>query len=219
MPSSSSVVKASKEIIESYTNSSSEKSNLTTTFTDNTVSEKVSNSILDKVLKIVKHPKIKWILIALILCAIILFYFKTQNNKKIEGLVKKTQKTINLPQNKDQVQSQDINALIEKEMKDKLMREKILREHLMQQQYQQQQQQFQQQQYQQQQHNQSQSRPKQNVVQPAPIKELSENESESDDEIFIEDKNVMNHNLTMDEMNAIDKQLEDVNIDHIMNNQ
>lgn len=41
-------------------------------------------------------------------------------------------------------------------------------------------------------------------------------DSSSSDEIFIEDKNIMEHNLTAEEMKAIDRQLEDVNIDHLM---
>ncbi len=40
-------------------------------------------------------------------------------------------------------------------------------------------------------------------------------DTDSTDDVFIENENLMNHNLTLDEMNAIDRQLEDVNIDNI----
>ena len=40
---------------------------------------------------------------------------------------------------------------------------------------------------------------------------INNSESESSDEVFIENENLMKHDLTMEEMNAIDKQLEDIN--------
>ncbi len=58
-----------------------------------------------------------------------------------------------------------------------------------------------------------------NIQQPLPQQpQLTEQltDTTSSEEIFIEDKNVMEHNLTAEEMYAIDRQLEDVNIDHLM---
>ena len=203
MPHTSSVVKSVKELVDSLTNSSSEKSQLTTTFTDNTstVSEKVvqaSNGILDTIMNIIKHPKFKWILVTIILCTLILFYFKSQNKQdKPKDKSKKEPIKEKLTQDNHMPSEKEIHALLEKELKDKLIREQMLQAHLNQHQHQ----------------HQPQHKPPQKSQPPPPPQE--ESDSDSSEEVFIEDENVMNHNLTMDEMNAIDMQLEDVNLDNL----
>ena len=76
MSSTTSVLKASKSIVDSYV-SSSERSDLTTSFTEHTVTHSDNNSknIFQTVIGIIKHPKFKWMVIAVLLCICVFVYF------------------------------------------------------------------------------------------------------------------------------------------------
>ncbi len=232
MSSSTSAIKASKSIVESYISSDSEKSTLTTSFTSHSSATDIdskSEGIINKIMEYINHPKFKWVVLALLLCIFAFIYFKTQSKP-----VKKN--------SKDDAKKDNLNVrlnknghpeLVEKDkpmtfgIKDKSLQEKL--EHL----DNKQQQQFFMKQMQQQHHqHQHQMAPQQMAPQqmapqqmapqmvpqqpqmaPQQQHQQAENDtsdSESSEEVFIENENIMNHNLTMEEMNAIDKQLEDV---------
>ena len=214
MSSATSALKASKSIVDSYI-SSTERSDLTTTFTEHTISETnvSSNSgIFGTIINVIKHPKFKWAVIAVLLCICALVYFKNQNkvmkdNKK-ENIDKK--EPIN---NKEQEYMQKMNEL---EIKEKILLEKMNQFNTQikaQMQIPKNQPQMQ--------VPRPQPQPQMQVPRPQPQPQHQHqhqhhpqqpsNESESSEEVFIENENVMNHNLTMEEMNAIDRQLEDVN--------
>jgi hypothetical protein len=225
MPSSTidNAISSTKSFIESFTSSD----NPTTTFTEHTVASVTKhNGILSKILGFVSQPKFKWYILGLLLCIVAFVYFKFQNKPKkdkTETFNVENKDAQSVPvENKNQP-NQNINLLLEE--RDKEWVNKI---NTMKQQY-----------------NtqlatqadvnaqliaqlQASQRPKPQVPQHVqqtqsrqtgqkptqPVEQLTE--SASSEEIFIEDKNVMEHNLTAEEMNAIDKQLEDVNLDHLM---
>jgi hypothetical protein len=81
MSSSTSAIKASKSIVESYISSNSEKSNLTTSFTSHSSENDVdikANGLMFKIINYVQHPRFKWVVIAILLCIFAFIYFKTQ---------------------------------------------------------------------------------------------------------------------------------------------
>jgi type III secretory pathway component EscV len=205
MSSVSAAVKSAEELIESIS-SSTERSNLTTTFTNDTIVEK-SSGFFTKFLDIISHPKFKWILLAIILTIIAFLYFKSQN-KQIEKH-SPNDATYNVVQDENGkpllVEVSDMpNVERMKQQTDQQTRQQI-RQQIRQEMEQQMRQQMEQQVNQQK---------KQNKKSISPI---SEESVDSSDEVFIEDENIMKHNLTAEEMNAIDRQLEDVNIDHLIN--
>ena len=90
MSSSTSALKASKSIVDSYV-SSTERSDLTTSFTENTPTLSESGSkknIIKTILGVVKHPKFKWIVIAVLLCICVFVYFKSQNKQTKKNKLK-----------------------------------------------------------------------------------------------------------------------------------
>ncbi len=205
MSSVSAAVKSAEELIESIS-SSTERSNLTTTFTNNTIVNK-SSGFFTKFLDIISHPKFKWILLAIILTIIAFLYFKSQN-KQIEKH-SPNDATYNVVQDENGkpllVEVSDMpNVEQMKQQTDQQTRQQIR----------QQMEQQMEQQTDQQNRQQVNQQKKQNKKSISPISEESE---DSSDEVFIEDENIMKHNLTAEEMNAIDRQLEDVNIDHLIN--
>lgn len=224
MPSSTidQAINSTKSLIESFTSSD----NPTTTFTEHTVSS-VQNSggIMTQVLSFISHPKFKWYILGVLLCIVAFIYFKFQNRKipKQENLSNDTKENVTNNMNKNL--NKDTN--VELEERDKLWINKF---NDMKQQFNSQlaaqvdintqlvaklqNQQMQTIKNQPLQGN-TQGNSQGTVVQK---KEQNEQLSEStnSEEIFIEDKNVMEHNLTAEEMNAIDKQLEDVNLEHLM---
>ncbi len=241
MSSSTSAIKASKSIVESYISSNSEKSDLTTSFTSHSSETEVAiNGTVNKIMTVLQHPRIKWIIIAILLCIFAFIYFKTQS-KPIKKNVKDDKKDdLNVRLNKN-----GHPELVEKDkeinfgLKDKGLQEKLEQLDNKQQQV------FMKQMFQHQHQHQHlppqfvppqfvppqfvppQFVPPQVVPQGAPqvvpqvvpqvapsrVVAPHNEETESSDEseeVFIENENIMNHNLTMEEMNAIDKQLEDV---------
>ncbi len=221
------VTSSTKSFIETFTSSE----NPTTTFTEHTVENIASNGIVQKVLAFISQPKFKWYLLGLLLCVIAFIYFKFQNKKpKKENFnTDKTQETseMKVQENTNNDMKENITLLLQERDKEWInkinniknqyntqlatqadvnsklvhqINEQNLRLHAQQQKNPPQQQKNAQQQH-------------KNTSQ-----ELQQQLSESScsEEIFIEDKNVMEHNLTAEEMNAIDKQLEEVNLDHLM---
>ncbi len=274
MSSSTSALKASKSIVESYVSSSSENSNATTTFTDHTTSECETNSSFSKknifnyVLNLLKHPKFKWALIAILLCIVVFIYFRSQNKKHVKDKtdpVKEDTRFENIDIQKDKngrpilvdkKEQEYMDKITQLEKKEKELLAKInqintnnilnkqasshqqeaharaqaqqeaqARAQAQQQaqaqaraQAQAQAQAQLQAQQQAQQQAQAQAQAQQQAHSRAQVQQQAqqqardnEEDTESSDEVFIENENVMNHNLTMDEMNAIDKQLEDMN--------
>jgi len=229
MSSVSAAVKSAEELIESIS-SSTERSNLTTTFTNDTIVEK-SSGFFTKFLDIISHPKFKWILLAIILTIIAFLYFKSQN-KQIEKhspndatynvvqdengkpLLVEVSDMPNVERMKQQT-DQQIRQQTDQQMRQQ-MRQQIRQqmEQEMEQQIRQEMEQQMRQQMEQQNRQQVNQQKKQNKKSISPI---SEESVDSSDEVFIEDENIMKHNLTAEEMNAIDRQLEDVNIDHLIN--
>jgi hypothetical protein len=247
MSSSTSALKASKSIVDSYV-SSTERSDLTTSFTENTPTLSntgLKKTIIQTILGIVKHPKFKWMVIAVLLCICVFVYFKSQNRQTKQANKEQIEDT-RLDIAKDKDGRPILVDLKEKEYMDKIsqmeQREKQLHEKINQmnsnnmrsnnnqqskqhqdmhaiQQAQQAQQaaafhRAQQEAEAQRVHRARQEAEAQRAQQPTFHRE-SESESESSDEVFIENENVMNHNLTREEMNAIDKQLEDININNM----
>jgi len=220
MPSSTidKALSSTKSFIETFTSSD----NPTTTFTEHTVASVANNdSIVSKILGFISQPKFKWYILGMLLCIVAFVYFKFQNKPKKN---KTEQMNVDITEDKPvenkNLPNENINLLLEE--RDKEWINKI---NSMKQQYNTQlatqadvnAQLIAQLQAIQRQNTQPpqpqpprQSAPKQKQ----PIEHLSE--SSQSEEIFIEDKNVMDHNLTAEEMNAIDKQLEDVNLDHLM---
>ncbi len=244
--SSSSALKASKSIVESYV-SSSEKNNITTTFTDHTVSETNMNlskkNILSVVLNIVKHPKFKWAIIAILLCVAVFIYFRTQHKHKKTDKKEDTRNVVNehleiqkdkngKPVIVDKKEQEYMNKITQLEQKEKELASKINQintNNILNKQNQQEAKKIEQ--------NQQEARRMEQIQQEARRMEQiqqearrleqiqqearrmeqlqKEKDTESSDEVFIENENVMGHNLTIDEMNAIDKQLEDININNM----
>jgi hypothetical protein len=240
--SSSSALKASKSIVESYV-SSSEKSNITTTFTDHTVSESNMNlskkNILNVILNIVKHPKFKWAIIAILLCIAVFIYFRTQNKPKKTDKKEDTRNLVNehlevqkdkngKPVIVDKKEQEYMNKITKLEQKEKDLASKInqmntnnILNNTNQQQEAKRMEQIQQEarrmeQIQQEARRREQIQQEARRMEQIKQEELKmEQDTESSDEVFIENENVMVHNLTIDEMNAIDKQLEDININNM----
>jgi FtsZ-interacting cell division protein ZipA len=248
MSSSTSAIKASKSIVESYISSDSEKSNLTTSFTSHSSASDVdskTNGIINKIMEYVQHPKFKWVIIAILLCIFAFIYFKTQAKpvkKDAKADAKKDNLNVRLNKNghpelveKDKQDKQVAFGFKDKELQQKLeqLDNKQQQQFFMKQMQQQMQPQQPQHHHHQQappQHHQHQAQqqaqqqapqqaPQQAQQQaqqqaPPPVSQQVElDASESDDsseEVFIENENIMNHNLTREEMNAIDRQLEDV---------
>ena len=218
MSSATSALKASRSIVDSYV-SSSERSDLTTTFTEHTPTHSnTTNTIMKTVMNIVKHPKFKWIIIAGLLCICVFFYFKKQNKQiKKEQLEDTRLNSVEISQSND---GRPILVNKEKVYMDKIkqlenkIQENIQQSNLAQkaknQPSQSQPQPQHQPQHQSQHQSQHQHQPQHQPQQAQYVSQMDD--TESSDEVFIENSNVMNHNLTMDEMNAIDKQLEDINI-------
>ena len=243
MSSSTSAIKASKSIVESYISSNSEKSDLTTSFTSHSSVTDVdikANGIINKIMDYVQHPKFKWVVIAILLCVFAFVYFKTQSKpvkKDAKGDAKKDNLNVRLNKNghpelvekdkplafgfKDPELQQKIEQLDNKQQQI-FMKQMQQQMQMPQQQMQMPQQQMQmpQQAHQQHQHmappqqqmapQQAQHHHQQAVPQPVTQQKEESDSSEESEEVFIENENIMNHNLTMEEMNAIDKQLEDV---------
>jgi hypothetical protein len=246
--SSSSALKASKSMVESYV-SGTEKSDLTTSFTSNSsVSENdsgLSNGIMEKVMIVVKHPKFKWVVIAILLCVCAFIYFKTQKpSKNVKEDTRKDKLDVKLNKNghPELVEKNKSDKSVKFEFKDKNLQKKLEElDNKQQQQFftnhmQQMNQQPQMMQPPQHHHTQPhvpqphhmpppqqvpkvpQQVPKvpqtvqapQQVPQVQSIAKDSDSEETESEEVFIENENIMNHNLTMEEMNAIDKQLEDI---------
>lgn len=198
MPSSTidKLASSTKSFIETFTSSD----NPTTTFTEHTVAHVTKkNGIFFNILSFVSHPKFKWYILGIILCVVAFIYFKFQNIKPKEKLPN---------ENKQEFANQNDNINVLLETRDNAWLSKIntLK------------QQFNTQLATQADVNAQLLAQLQNAhkhTKPSKQPEQS-SETNSSEEIFIEDKNVQEHNLTADEMNAIDKQLEDVNMDHLM---
>jgi hypothetical protein len=281
--SSSSALKASKSIVESYV-SSSEKSDITTTFTEHSVSECENNNlsknnIIKFLLDMVKHPKFKWALIAILLCIFVFLYFSSQNKKSDKKSYKKEDtRNSNIEIQKDKngkpilvdkkeqelmnkitqmeqtekellnkINKMNTNNILNKQVQNTqqeirtiqdtnreqqeetrrnqqeqeariIQQEEVRRLQQVQQEEVRRMQQAQEVRRMQQAQEEARKMQKEQEVrrmeQQKQVKQLEE-DTESSDEVFIENENVMVHNLTIDEMNAIDKQLEDININNM----
>jgi hypothetical protein len=163
-------------------------------------------NMMTHLLSLVKHPKFKWVIITILLCISAFVYFKTQKKK----VVKKDNKNVELKLNKNnKPEIVEKNNNIKFEFKDKEFQKKIEQLDNQQQAYLNQMHQH---------HNHAGvSAPALQPLHKVPIhapqeqqQEQNNEDTESSDEVFIENENIMNHNLTMEEMNAIDKQLEDI---------
>jgi hypothetical protein len=244
MSSSTSALKASKSIVDSYV-SSTERSDLTTSFTENTPTLSntgLKKTIIQTILGIVKHPKFKWMVIAVLLCICVFVYFKSQNRQTKQANKEQIEDTrLDIAKDKDGrpilvnlKEKEYMDTISQMEQREKQLHEKIhqmnsnnMRSNNNQQSKQHQDmiaaQQAQQaaafHRAQQEAEAQRAQRARQEAEAQRAQKPIShrepESESESSDEVFIENENVMNHNLTRDEMNAIDKQLEDININNM----
>jgi hypothetical protein len=191
----SKAAKAAKKIVEKIT--SSEKSDLTTSFS-NTASEKAvtlvkqTGGYVTALKSVFTHPKFKWIIIFVLLCGVAFYYFKFQRKNKLP---------IRLGPLKAQQPAPQQN-IFQQHM---AMKQNMLNNEAVQMQAQAQAE------AQARAHAQMMLKKTQEVKKPVqraqPIQESSD---ESSEEVFIEDNKVMEHNLTADEMHAIDKQLEDV---------
>jgi len=211
------VTSSTKSFIETFTSSE----NPTTTFTEHTVQKVASSSIIQKILSFISQPKFKWYLLGLLLCVVAFIYFKFQNKKpkKEDFNVDKAQETpeAKVPENNNDMK-ENITLLLQERDKEwinkmnniknqyntQLATQADVNSKLMQQ-LNEQNLRLQSQQNKTPSHQKA-SQPTQHQL----------SESSCSEEIFIEDKNVMEHNLTAEEMKAIDKQLEDVNLDHLM---
>lgn len=210
MPSSSPVQNATDSIIESFTSSAK----LTTSFTDHTVSsvKAVGTTPLNIIKNLLSHPKVKWYVIGTMLCVVIFIYFKYQNKqaaKKQDDFNVQPQPTQTEPQpqpseqnfdERDKMWVEKINMMQEQFNKQLAVQASVnsqLMEKL--------------QGLNQQGLNRSQP-PTTQPPMPNTLLESSDETSES--EVYIEDKNVMEHNLTAEEMKTIDMQLEDVHLMH-----
>lgn len=216
-----------KSIVDSYMSS-------TNSDTISTAVEYIKNKqpILNKVLDILKHPKIKWVLIGLVLCAVSFFYLNTQkskisklNKKQIENTNVNTELNENnrpiLVDKKEYIEKLANLELKEKQLLEKInkmnnpasqMYQNVYKPHV----------------HQHQQSIPQQPKPQQSIPQqpqpqpsiPLPPKKIPdqptiyEEDDNSSEEVFIENENVRNHNLTMDEMNVINKQLENINMEY-----
>lgn len=243
MSSSTSALKATKSIVDSYV-SSTERSDLTTSFTEHSISSSasktnVNTNIIQRILGVVKHPKFKWMVIAVLLCVCVFVYFKSQNKqtKNKEQIEDTRDAKLDVIDGRPTLVNNDkekeyMDKMAQLQQKEKQLLEKMnqmnqmnnQRAQLIAQQVAQQEAQLlaQRAQHEAQKVQQESQRPqpqteanraRQNVINRAPPRESMD--SESSEEVFIENENVMNHNLTRDEMNAIDKQLEDINIDEM----
>ncbi len=201
---SSKAAKAAKKIIESFTQSDSK---LTETFTDHsitTVTEKVSNvtMVLTKAKDLLNNPKIKWVFLAILLCVAAFLYFRMQKKQSD----KKPKEEHNLNTINDHNGQPELISLppppvyhqappqqAPQPQIDMMAVERALRERI-------------------------ENEMREKMTQDTNKRKPPVPDSESSDEVFIEDENVLNHNLTAEEMNAIDRQLEDVNLDNLMNN-
>jgi hypothetical protein len=224
MPSSTidKALSSTKSFIETFTSSD----NPTTTFTEHTIESVTSdNGILPQILKFVSQPKFKWYILGLLLCIVAFVYFKFQNKKPKPPVDEPTKEPAKNEQEGFNVQKHEIETSIAE--RDKLWISKInemkqdftnqlaiqadVNSQLIAQLNNAKKHQYQK--------THSTPRAPQQTQQPTIIKQHDSEqltETSNSEEIFIEDKNVMEHNLTAEEMNAIDKQLEDVNLDHLM---
>jgi hypothetical protein len=166
---------------------------LTSESSSSAVSEAINKklSLVDKVLGFTKHPKFKWIVFVFIVVVGALTYFKYQKILK-ERLLSAKQKM------------QSPQELLKQTLQNQLKK------------------QFDMEQMHSQQAHVQQVRPpvkqvkqtkKEKKVEPPPPE--SSSEDTSDEEVFLEDPNIMKHNLTQEEMYAIDRQLEDVNLENL----
>jgi type III secretory pathway component EscV len=262
MSSSTSALKASRSIVDSYV-SSTERSDLTTSFTENTPTLSDSlpkKNIIQTILGVVKHPKFKWIVIAVLLCVCVFVYFKSQNKQTKQANKEQIEDTrLDIIQDKDGrpilvdlKEKEYMDKISQLEQKEKQLNDKInqmnannMRRNNMRsdnmrsdnnqhpntqvpstQKAQEAAQRAQEAAYRVQQEAAAAQKAQQEAAaaqraqeeayraqQEAAAAQRAQQESESSEEVFIENENVMNHNLTRDEMNAIDKQLEDINID------
>jgi len=238
MPSSTidKALSSTKSFIETFTSSD----NPTTTFTEHTVASATSdNGIVSKILQFVSQPKFKWYILGLLLCIVAFIYFKFQNKKQKKEDKKEEFNTENKPVEQslpiDTKSEQNIGQLLEERDKEwvnkftamkqqfsaQLATQADVNAQLIAQLQAAQRQNTQPPKPQPQSQSQPQSQPQPqssrqstSKSQNQPVEHLTE--TSSSEEIFIEDKNVMEHNLTAEEMNAIDRQLEDVNLDHLM---
>jgi hypothetical protein len=213
----SKVAKAAKKVVKHI---SSEKSSLSESsiLSKSLTEDNKTQSIVDKVLMFVKHPKFKWVVIGVILIALALGYFKYQ--QKLKAAKKQLDKADVKPSDQDLLKQQLLKQQIE------MAQIQAAAQQASQMQAQQTAQ-MQAQQAAQMQAQQMQAQVNQNVVKESmvntkkgkkyrpPTPSDSSEDSNSSEEVFIEDKNVMRHNLTQEEMNAIDRHLEDVKIDHM----
>ncbi len=170
-------VKIVKKVVESLT-----ESDVSTSFSDHSVPEKVSNMtmVLGKAKGILNNPKIKWLFLGVLLCIAAFLYFRMQK-KKLQKL-KQMKDELNVeeePATPKQIQRQQVAQPVKRQEIDVAALERQMRQKL-------------------------EAEYKQKKL------------SESSEEVFIEDEHILNHNLTAEEMNSIDKQLEDVNIDNLI---
>ncbi len=233
MPSSTidKALSSTKSFIETFTSSD----NPTTTFTEHTVtSVKKSAGFFSKIIGFISQPKFKWYILGLLLCVIAFIYFKFQNkklNKRNENNTEKKEEfninnieqennLNNTLEERDKVWISKINEM-KQQFNNQLATQAEINTQLVAKLQTQQTQQTHQTPQSQQVSAKKQNSQKNNtnIQQPLPQQpQLTEQltDTTSSEEIFIEDKNVMEHNLTAEEMYAIDRQLEDVNIDHLM---
>jgi len=230
MPSSTidKALSSTKSFIETFTSSD----NPTTTFTEHTVASATNdNGIVSKILGFVSQPKFKWYVLGLLLCIVAFIYFKSQNKKPKTEIIEPEKEPIkeefNTQKNeietsiaeRDKLWISKINEM-KQEFTNQLTRQADVNSQLIAQLNNAQNNQNQRRPSRRRAPTQTHHQPSQPHSQPQPPTKQHDSEqlteTSNSEEIFIEDKNVMEHNLTAEEMNAIDKQLEDVNLDHLI---
>jgi hypothetical protein len=210
----SKIAKAAKKVVKHISSEKSpfsESSVLSKSLSDS----KSEKSIIDKVLMFVKHPKFKWVVLGVILITLALGYFKYQ--QKLKAAKNKLEKTETKNSDKDVLRQQLLKQQFEM-----AQIQAAQQAAQMQAQMQAAQQVSHQSSHQASHQSQASQVSKESMVNTKkskkhrpPTPSDSSESSNSSEEVFIEDQNVMRHNLTQEEMNEIDRHLENVNIDNL----
>ncbi len=200
------ISKAAKKVVKALSSESS--SVLSSESVVVPVDTNKSLSLPQKLLSFTKHPKFKLVLLGIILIIAAVAYFKYQQK------LKETKKPVSTPNVS--------NDASKEQSKQDLIRQQFLKQQIELAQFQQLQQAQQAHLAQAAQAAQaaqvpvSHYQPAKQTNKPKQQKKVESSEDEnSSEEVLVEDQNVMKHNLTQEEMNAIDKQLEDVKLDNL----
>jgi hypothetical protein len=239
------VVKSGKKIIEalSCSDSSVMSSSFTEnscsasiSLPDAKIADPDNFNIKEMVLKLVSHKKIKWAVVGLILIVLLYYYFSKnhKSTKPTEKPIDKTPASVNDERLKptESMEQNPFNQMTQQQL-EYMYRMSLNVPQMEQSSHPQQQQQPQQQQPQQQQPQQQPQQQQPSVQipqqqQPPPQQPSQQSRQETSvtsnskrvindsSEDFSEDDNILSHNLTIDEMDTINKQLDNINIENPM---